>query len=196
MHACTHTHTRTHTNTHKCAHSRLQDLERIAKRGPSFSDIVLPHAERSLEEGQQWAHAYNYVPISVLGDWAFEVEPRWSKLDQVRCLLRYLPARTQPEAGAGPGARQALPCCGAAGRAGVKRPPYAYTSCCAGAQKPPCYALQDARALPVSACSAVLQHMQHRELPVSTAWQGRVQNVCLVHPGAFVLLAELQAMLL
>ncbi|KAF5832521.1 hypothetical protein DUNSADRAFT_11559 [Dunaliella salina] len=64
----------------------VQDLERIARQGPRFSDVVLPHAERSQEEGEQWAHAYNYVPISVLGDWAFEIEPQWTGLNQVSVL--------------------------------------------------------------------------------------------------------------
>ena len=61
----------------------MQDLERIARRGPSFTDMVLPHAERGPEEDGQWAHAYNYVPNSVLGDWGFEVEPQWTGLNQV-----------------------------------------------------------------------------------------------------------------
>jgi hypothetical protein len=58
-------------------------LERIARRGPSFSDVVLPHAERSQEEWVQAAQAYNYVPATVLGDWDFEVEPQWTGFSQV-----------------------------------------------------------------------------------------------------------------
>lgn len=58
-------------------------MARIAQQGPSFSDVVLPHAERNLEEGEQSAHSYNYVPATVLGDWDYEVEPQWTGISQV-----------------------------------------------------------------------------------------------------------------
>lgn len=64
----------------------LNDLQRIAERGPRFADVVLPHAEQDAtisDSGAERARAYNYIPASVLGDWGYELEPDWAALPQV-----------------------------------------------------------------------------------------------------------------
>lgn len=72
----------------------LSDIERIAREGPRFSDLVLEHVERlDGVEGvpgadAQTAVAYSYIPTTVLGDWGLEVEPRWAELTQVRGMRR------------------------------------------------------------------------------------------------------------
>ncbi|KAG2490077.1 hypothetical protein HYH03_011542 [Edaphochlamys debaryana] len=81
----------------------MQDLERIARSGPGLRDLVLEHVERispgaagvlnaeaegaGVLEGQredlEVAHAFNYIPRSVLGDYRPEVEPNWMALPQM-----------------------------------------------------------------------------------------------------------------
>ena len=106
-HALFHTHAHTHTHTHTQPESPeaywdalkaltsgkpvalprphpkfgFDDMARIAKNGPRFDDVVLEHAERVERDT---AVAYNYVPPSVLGDWDYEIEPRWLDLPQVK----------------------------------------------------------------------------------------------------------------
>lgn len=87
----------------------LEDLARIARDGPKFSDLVLEHAEtlpaksetdlieiankhgefEAQEASLPRAQFYRYVPSSVIGDWEYEVEPKWQSMEDMSVLTFY-----------------------------------------------------------------------------------------------------------
>jgi hypothetical protein len=44
--------------------------------------LSAPHTQASGAD-QPLAAAYSYIPETVLGDWGYEVEPKWTELEQV-----------------------------------------------------------------------------------------------------------------
>ncbi|MEW5314131.1 MAG: hypothetical protein WDW38_005651 [Sanguina aurantia] len=90
-----------------------QDLARIALNGPSFRDTVVEHAEMIDVSDPQLPHQpqdattaaiFNYIPLSVLGDYSTAKEPNWLKVPQLNFFEFYQGLRernwTSPHFGA------------------------------------------------------------------------------------------------
>jgi hypothetical protein len=73
----------------------LQDMERIAREGPRFNDLVLEHAESldplidDTSSVSGLAQVYRYIPSGVVGDWQYEIEPKWQRLEAMPLLEFY-----------------------------------------------------------------------------------------------------------